>query len=105
MSAVCDQCGMGWFKHRHNHASLPDCPNYRVLRGGHNQCTGCGEYFKSNSAFALHRRAGACLTPAEMRAKGMVQVADKHDGLWWVEELRWKGPGSTDSASTSRATG
>lgn len=48
----------------------------KVLRGQRNQCSVCGEYFNSNHSFEIHRTGKfgvdrRCLTPEEMRAKGM----------------------------------
>lgn len=37
------------------------------------QCTGCGEYFGGVYTFDMHRATGQCLTPAQMRAKGLVR--------------------------------
>ena len=61
-----------------------------TLRGDHNQCPGCGELFNSTAAFEKHRvgehtdNQRRCLTPIEMRQRGMVQV----EGGWWVTKLR-----------------
>jgi hypothetical protein len=62
-----------------------------TLRGDRNCCPGCGELFNSTHAFELHRtgthnrpRARRCLTPDEMRAKGMAQRGDK----FWISEFR-----------------
>lgn len=46
------------------------------LTGQRNQCRGCNEYFNSNYAFDKHRSGQhghdrRCLTPNEMKAKGM----------------------------------
>lgn len=61
----------------------------RKLRGQHNHCSACGEYFNSNKAFEKHR-IGAfgvdrrCATVEEMKAKGM----SKNSGDWWITEKR-----------------
>lgn len=57
----------------------------KVLRGDRNQCPGCGEYFNSTFAFEKHRTGQhgvdrRCLTPEEMRAKGM----DMNAAGFWV---------------------
>jgi len=60
------------------------------LRGDHCQCSGtpyagCGEYFNSTAAFDKHRTGAylpnqrRCLSPDEMRIKGMAQTAT---GFW-----------------------
>jgi hypothetical protein len=63
----------------------------RMLRGDHNQCPGCHEYFNSTAAFEKHRVGEygtgpngsspdrRCLTVAEMRDKGMSDASG-----WWV---------------------
>jgi hypothetical protein len=49
-----------------------------TLRGQHGQCAACREYFNSTYAFDKHRvgrytpMERRCLSPDEMRAKGMV---------------------------------
>lgn len=48
----------------------------RVLRGDHNQCPSCGEFFNSTYAFEKHRigKHGVdrrCMTTEEMIAAGM----------------------------------
>ena len=61
------------------------------LRGDHCQCAACGEYFNSTYAFDKHRvgpfthdlRTRRCLTPDEMRVKGMAQ---KPEG-WWISMI------------------
>lgn len=55
------------------------------LSGDRNQCRGCGEYFNSTFAFDKHRtgehgKDRRCLTPDEMRAKGM----DKNVAGFWI---------------------
>ena len=59
----------------------------RVLRGDHNQCPTCREYFNSMAGFDMHRAgpftARRCLSPDEMRADGM---AVSKSG-WWVTSL------------------
>lgn len=62
----------------------------RTLRGDHNQCAGCSEFFNSSRAFEKHR-AGEheggqrrCLTPDEMRERGMAL----NSSGWWVGSLR-----------------
>lgn len=54
------------------------------LSGDRNQCRGCGEFFNSTFAFDKHRTGDfgknrRCLTPDEMRAKGMSKNAA---GFW-----------------------
>jgi hypothetical protein len=61
----------------------------RTLRGDHNQCPTCKEYFNSTRAFDAHRvgpygqRQRRCLTVPEMLAKGM----GKNKGDWWVTSI------------------
>lgn len=50
------------------------------------QCSGCARYFSSVGAFDKHRRDGACLSEAEMIARGMV-VNGKG---YWVSQA-WDG--------------
>jgi hypothetical protein len=58
----------------------------RTLRGDHCQCPACGEYFNSTRAFDKHRTGTytpmqrRCLSPDEMRAKGMLVSARG----WWL---------------------
>lgn len=54
------------------------------LSGQRNQCQGCKEYFNSNFAFDKHRtgkhgHGRRCMTPDEMRAKGMLM---NQAGFW-----------------------
>jgi hypothetical protein len=54
------------------------------LSGDRNQCPGCSEYFNSSRAFEKHRvgehgHDRRCLTPTEMREKGMAKNAA---GFW-----------------------
>ena len=54
------------------------------LSGDRNQCSGCGLYFNSTSAFDKHRtgRHGIdrrCMSVEEMKAAGMVL---REDGFW-----------------------
>lgn len=54
-----------------------------------NQCSGCSEYFNSNSAFEKHRwgKYGVdrrCMTQEEMKGKLMEQNA----GGYWITEPR-----------------
>ncbi len=37
------------------------------------RCVGCDQYFASPSAFTAHRKQFACLTPRQMREKGMIK--------------------------------
>jgi phage replication-related protein YjqB (UPF0714/DUF867 family) len=58
------------------------------LTGDRNQCQGCKEYFNSTFAFDKHRVGDhgvdrRCLTPDEMRAKGM----DVSASGYWVSAL------------------
>lgn len=60
----------------------------KTLTGQRNQCPGCGEYFRSNYAFDMHRTGKhgvdrRCRTKEEMLAKGM---GVNHFG-YWVSEL------------------
>ena len=56
------------------------------LRGDHNRCMACGEYFNSTKAFEKHRTSAyepldrRCLTPVAMAAKGM----SKNTSGYWV---------------------
>jgi hypothetical protein len=47
----------------------------KILKGNHNQCQGCKEYFNSTGAFDKHRTGKhgvdrRCMTTEEMIAKG-----------------------------------
>ena len=65
-----------------------------TLRGDHCRCSGCNELFNSTAAHAKHRvgpyapinntSTRKCLTPEQMRAKGMVRNA----GGWWTTGAR-----------------
>ncbi len=70
------------------------------------QCRGCGEMFKSLSAFDLHRtgkfrRNGLrCLIEHEVRAKGMVQ----NERSWWMRSafdgtLLWPAPRNEEESA------
>jgi hypothetical protein len=62
-----------------------------ILRGDHNQCPTCNEYFNSTAAFEKHRTGEfgnphdprRCLKVTEMVAKGMAKNADGY----WVTSL------------------
>lgn len=59
------------------------------LSGTRNQCSGCKEYFNSNTAFDKHRTGKhgvdrRCRTPDEMMAKGMLLNAQ---GFWISEPM------------------
>jgi hypothetical protein len=62
------------------------------LRGDHNQCPQCHEYFNSTAAFQKHRVGEygvphdprRCLKVSEMVTKGMA----KNSEGWWVTSLR-----------------
>jgi hypothetical protein len=59
----------------------------RKLTDSRCQCSGCGEYFNSDTAFEKHRigQFGVnrrCMTPAEMLAAGMSRNAAD----WWISE-------------------
>jgi hypothetical protein len=66
-------------------------PMSRKLRGDHCACPTCAEYFNSTRAFDKHRSgewtARRCLSPDEMRAKGM----DMSTEGWWLSS-RWQRP-------------
>lgn len=70
---------------------LPDMPYGTALC----YCTVCGEYFRSEAPFTMHRPGDyeqnkprpRCLTPDEMRARGMAQNRKGQ----WVTEL-YDGP-------------
>jgi hypothetical protein len=79
------------------------------LRGDHCRCsgppyTGCGEHFNSTYAFDKHRTGDysnrRCLSPDEMRAKGMVQNA----AGWWLSSAS-KRPMPQSPAITGAAIG
>lgn len=55
------------------------------------QCSGCGKYFNSPSVFGAHREGGACLTPRQMRQRGM----SRNERGYWIEK-RWEGPDNGD---------
>jgi hypothetical protein len=62
-----------------------------ILRGDHNQCPTCNEYFNSTAAFEKHRTGEfgnphdprRCLKVTEMMTKGMAKNADGY----WVTQL------------------
>ncbi len=54
------------------------------LRGDRNECPTCGELFNSSAAFVKHRRDHACLSVAEMLAKGM----DRNQAGFWIGSKR-----------------
>jgi len=61
----------------------------KMLTGNRNQCQTCKEYFNSNAPFDKHRtgRYGIdrrCLTPDEMRAKGMFI----NSAGYWITKAR-----------------
>jgi hypothetical protein len=83
--------------------SSPTKTRTLTLRGAHGQCAACREYFNSTHAFDAHR-AGRytpmerrCLTPDQMRAKGMAVSSTG----FWVSEPRPKG--ATGNAVSSSA--
>lgn len=69
---------------------MPQKNERRVLRGDHNQCSSCGEFFNSSLAFEKHRTGDhadngrRCVGPHEMIAKGMA----KNSSDYWVTRLR-----------------
>lgn len=61
----------------------------KVLHGKRNQCSGCKQYFNSNTPFEMHRTGKygvdrRCRTPEEMTALGM-SVND--DGFWISQKM------------------
>ena len=66
---------------------MPILGSRRILRGDHNQCPACSEYFNSTAAFEKHR-AGEfgvdrrCKTVEEMLHCGMVKSVDD----WWLTQ-------------------
>jgi hypothetical protein len=50
---------------------------------GYCRCGACGLYFRSDSGFMQHRRGGRCLSPDELRAKGLSVNA----GGYWIREV------------------
>jgi hypothetical protein len=59
----------------------------RKLTDSRCQCSGCNEYFNSDTAFDMHRtgefgKDRRCMTPAEMLKAGMAKNADD----WWITE-------------------
>jgi hypothetical protein len=79
----------------------------RVLRGDHNQCPSCNEYFNSTAAFEKHRTgdyatgpngsipARRCLTIHEMQAKGM----SKNSSDWWITMASERDPQADHGAA------
>jgi len=76
----------------------------RVLGGDHCECPACGEYFNSTYAFDTHRTGAwtlrRCLTPDEMRAKGMAVSSTG----WWLS-MASKRPILPRAATTGAAIG
>jgi hypothetical protein len=82
----------------------------RVLTGDRNQCPACDEFFNSTAAFEKHRvgtygtgttlHARRCLTPDEMRARGM----DQNASGWWVTERMSTGDIADRDAAIENAT-
>ena len=62
----------------------------KKLTGNRNQCSGCRQYFNSNSAFDKHRTGDhgkgtrRCRTEEEMLAIGM---SLNKDGFWITEKM------------------
>jgi hypothetical protein len=61
----------------------------KILKGNHNQCQGCKEYFNSNGAFEKHRTGKygvdrRCMTTEEMIAKGFSLNAA---GYWIASKM------------------
>ena len=61
----------------------------KVLKGNHNQCQGCKEYFNSTGAFDKHRTGKhgvdrRCMTTEEMIAKGFSLNAA---GYWIASKM------------------
>lgn len=69
------------------------------LTGQRNECPTCGLYFNSNAAFEKHREGSYtpftrhCLTPEEMKSKGMILGSDGF----------WRGSAMPDSVLARRA--
>ena len=55
------------------------------------QCTICGKYFNSVSAFDMHRESGVCLDARKMRRKGM----SRNERGYWIER-GWGGGDDPD---------
>src|SRR5262245_60812392 len=75
----------------------------RKLKGDHNQCPACGEYFNSTHAFDKHRigaygKDRRCMTIEEMTAAGMGKRFDRAGLDWWVK----KDPSGFKHANPSR---
>ncbi len=65
----------------------------KVLRGQHNQCPSCLEYFATNKGFDKHRRGDYgvnrhCLSADGMKAKGMRKDAV---GFWRLDSVGFQG--------------
>ena len=61
----------------------------KILKGNHNQCQGCKEYFNSTGAFDKHRTGKhgvdrRCMTTEEMIAKGFSLNAA---GYWIASKM------------------
>lgn len=48
------------------------------------RCSGCGEYFTSETPFGIHRVDGRCLSVTEMEARGM----SKNPRGYWRSRAR-----------------
>lgn len=75
--------------------------NLRKLSESRCQCSGCSEYFNSDTAFDKHRvgqfgvaigpNIRRCMTPDEMRKAGMSYKTMSGGKQWWVGS-EWEGP-------------
>ncbi len=88
----------------------------RKLTDSRCQCSGCNEYFNSDSAFDKHRvgefgraigpNIRRCLSPDEMRAEGMVYKTQPGGQKWWVGSEREGGfqpyPGRVKGGSAEK---
>jgi hypothetical protein len=72
----------------------------KILRGDHNQCPTCEEYFNSSHAFEKHRTGDftkglrRCLTTDEMLARGMSVSSSGY----WITQAK---PGAQDEEALS----
>ena len=68
-------------------SSTTQCPNTICGRTwtaqGEAHCVACHQHFGGPSLFDVHQREGRCLTPRELRSKGLRQKRDRFGGRTW----------------------
>lgn len=79
----------------------PKKPKIKIAAGSViAQCAGCGETFRSEKGFSLHRTGTwderRCMTPAEMCAIGMSRSDRGH----WITVAGWGGQNKEEHGAT-----